>query len=421
MAENPADEAATNRLGAPRSPKGAKPTFSQFGHWGWMNQQLSDAGWRYYSAVRSFIFDQDEEFEVDLTDEVIGELLGKSAKTVGRARRDCYAAGMIEELGYWKESVRVSGKAKPEVRTFRRLIVHHEVPEGYEGPVNAYSEKRRIERRRRAEQNEARQLREQQRAARPAAEAADDGAGDGAAEDAAPSAQGEAAPDEGSDRTDLSGQSDQGKHEPLDEGPAQCDRTDLSETGTDLSETGTDLSTSTGGDQPKQMPHLPSHLPYYQPTTGEPDTSHSDGWLEGSSTSSEQIHDTDSSGAGSNVESFDASTRTKLRRRRARSLITAIRGEYPDWHPPMPEAESRIAGAYAAGKTDPDIRAALLASFGGVRSVGAAITSRMRSLPGPGRQQQPQTSRTPRREGSQQQSSQRQKAEDAAFLDQLQA
>lgn len=250
----PHDEAGTNRVGG----AGGKPSFSQFGHWAWMNRALSDAGWRYYCAVRSYIFDADEEFEVDITDEVVAELLGKSAKSIGRARKDCYAAGVIVELSTWKESVRVEGKARPEVRTFRRLIVHHEVPEGYTGPVNAYREKRRIEQRRTQEQREARERRAQDRKAQKATGAV-------------------------CDRTDVSAQSDQGERQ----NDGVCDRTNLSQSGTNLSEVGTNLSENTTSDQAKQLPYLPYHLPSHQPTnvadvptSPEPVQTESSGWLD---------------------------------------------------------------------------------------------------------------------------------------------
>lgn len=84
--------------------------------------------------------------QVDLTDEVIGELLGKSAKTVGRARRDYYAAGMIEDLGCWKESVRVEGQGPGKVILMlvisRTVVQHGQFPQQWTETVHAHRRKR---------------------------------------------------------------------------------------------------------------------------------------------------------------------------------------------------------------------------------------------------------------------------------------
>lgn len=279
---------STNRLSAPKG-KTPKPSFTQTGDWVWMQQALSDRGFRYYAAVRAFIFDNDDEYEVELTDEVIARLLGKTAKSVSAARRDCYAAGVIEELHTWKESVRIEGKARPEVRTFRRLIVHHEVPEGWTGPVNAYAEKRRIEQRRSAEMNAKRA--ERQRAREQAGETP--GHTDGKVS-SGHTDQGEPAPAAGTPATPSEGET-----------PGQCEgkissRTGKisSESGKKSSETGKVSSSTTTSDQGKQVPYLPYHLPIHLPihqdagergdaqdVTGQPS---GDGWMDGEGASNEE-------------------------------------------------------------------------------------------------------------------------------------
>ncbi|RBM18094.1 hypothetical protein DI005_20075 [Prauserella sp. PE36] len=349
-------------MGAVRS-KAPKPSFTHQGDWVWLNQQLSDRGYRYYSAVRSFIFDADEDFEVDLTDEVIAELLGKDAKSVSRARKDCYAAGVIEELHTWKESVRVEGKAKPEVRTFRRLVIHHEVPEDYAGPVNAYAEKKRVELRRAQEQKAARQAREAARAANRASRVAN------------------------SSGTNVSGQTDLGKQR----GPAgRSDRTVLSKIGTKLSEPGTELSPDMGSDQGEQVPYLPSNLPSHQPSTSASATGQSttavDGSMDGGSAEPTTAPVAKSSAArtGHSPSSKLDSEEERLsqaRRRRAQKLLEMVQQQVPQWNQPHDGLDC-VVTALVRGWAGDKIVKRLTADLAGTQSPGAVVTSRLRRLSG---------------------------------------
>lgn len=270
----------TNRL-SPHVGRTPKPTFTQTGDWVWMHQGLSDRGFRYYCAVRAYIFDKDDLFEVDLTDEVIAHLLGKTRKSVSAARRDCYEAGVIEELHTWRESVQVPGKNRPEVRTFRRLIVHHEVPANWPGPINAYDEKRTIE----ASRAEA------MKAKRAEREQASVSAGQ-------------------CDEKVSSGHIDQGKHDDGHEGASeanavtstndktagQCDGK-VSSNSWEISSRAEEISSSdTRSDQAKQVPYLPIHLPVHLPIHPSRDADareagdSGDGWMDGEH-SSNNNHD----------------------------------------------------------------------------------------------------------------------------------
>lgn len=217
------------------------PSYTYVADWSWMTH-VSDQGFRYYACVRAFIFDKQATRQVSITDETVAELLHRSVKSVARARKECYDAGLIEELELVKRQIVVPGQARREVRTFRTLRVNHQPPADHVGPVNCFTEKRRIEGERQAKQHAARAERQGQEP--PAADADAPGA------------------TPASDSPNVSSRADQGND---GVSAAQPDSPDLSAANPDLS------PARTHPDQP--APHLapPTSADLRQPTTQEVD------------------------------------------------------------------------------------------------------------------------------------------------------
>lgn len=170
---------------------------------------------------------------------------------------------------------------------------------------------------------------------------------------------------------------------------------------------GGDESSSPEGDGSSPL-IFPTGSSTNQPRTREDADAEADGWMDGLKDQKDKQDEPP------NVRSIDDAKRLEMRRRRAQRLIEAIRTEHPEWNPSMDEAVARVVAAYAADQTDPQIRAALLVSFDGVHNVGAAITARLRNLPGAKRAR-----RAPTKEPSA--GRKRQDAADGAFLDKLRA
>lgn len=133
----------------------SSPSYTYVADWTWM-EHVSDQAFRYYACVRSFIFDKQPTFEVQITDETAAKLLHRSVKSVARARKECVDKGLIEEVEIVQRSVAVPGQARREVRTYRTLRVHHQPRPGHVGPVNCFDAKRRIEGEHKAKQDAAR-------------------------------------------------------------------------------------------------------------------------------------------------------------------------------------------------------------------------------------------------------------------------
>lgn len=213
--------------------KAPKVSYTYLGDWTWMSS-APDYALRIYECVRAFIFDKDpDSVTVQITDEEIAALTNRSESAAKRARKSCYAHGLLWEVSRYTEHLPPKKPGgRPRVRTVRTLGVALEPPEQFTGPTNCYAELRRLRR--------------------------------------------EAEASEGSNLTPHTDQEEQG-HPNVSAG--QCEGSDLNEARSDLNEARSDLPHSAPDDQEEQGPQVPSQVPL-QPTSGSGDDGGSvDGWL----------------------------------------------------------------------------------------------------------------------------------------------
>lgn len=198
--------------------------------------ELPDGAFRLYCVSRSVIWENTKgggpppRPVIEITYEEYGLILGRSAKTISRLAAHLYTVGLWEEVERTSRSVRVPGKARPEVRTVVTIRVHDypREPWSFDGPVKTWDKLAQI--------RETRKLGDPTPPADPMATGGNDPAAEGDVS-AGPC-----------DRTPVSDRSDQGEPDtgpsspsaavgdttsaPAPGGPVpagQCDRTPVSE------------------------------------------------------------------------------------------------------------------------------------------------------------------------------------------------
>jgi len=156
---------------------------------------LPDGAFRLYCVSRSVIWENTKgggpppRPVIEITYEEYGLILGRSAKTISRLAAHLYTVGLWEEVERTSRSIRVPGKARPEVRTVVTIRVHDypREPWSFDGPVKTWDKLAQI--------RETRKLGDPTPPAEPAAGGND------------PSAEGDIPPGQ-CDRTPVSAQSD---------------------------------------------------------------------------------------------------------------------------------------------------------------------------------------------------------------------
>lgn len=106
---------------------------------------LSDGAFRLYYISRSVIWENAKGGPpprpvVEITYEEYSAILGRSARTISRFAEDLFTTGLWEELERTCRSVRVPGKARPQVQTVVTIRVHDypRAPWDYDGPVKTW-------------------------------------------------------------------------------------------------------------------------------------------------------------------------------------------------------------------------------------------------------------------------------------------
>lgn len=106
---------------------------------------LPDGAFRLYCVSRSVIWENSKGGPparpiIEISYEEYGLIMGRSAKTISRLAASLYAIGLWEEVERTSRSVRIPGKARPEVRTVLTIRVHDypRDPRNFEGPVKTW-------------------------------------------------------------------------------------------------------------------------------------------------------------------------------------------------------------------------------------------------------------------------------------------
>lgn len=182
------------------------------------SSELGDGAFRLYYVSRSVICENTKSGAptkaiIEITYEEYAAILGRSARTISRFAQELYAAGLWEEVERSHRSIKVPGKARPEVRTVLTIRVHDfpREPWTFSGPSKTWDVLGAV---RESKQTLA--------------------AGTGRAADTAETVDAHAEPSEsstgahetGCETTPVSAQSDQPTFPVVD--PPACDRTDLS-------------------------------------------------------------------------------------------------------------------------------------------------------------------------------------------------
>jgi hypothetical protein len=214
--------------------KAPRASHTYLGDWTWMSD-APDYALRVYACVRAFIFDKDpDSVAVQLTDEEIAALTNRSESAAKRARKSCYAHGLLWEVSRYTEHLppKTPG-GRPRARTVRTLGVALEPPEEFTGPANCYAELKRLRR-----EAEAR------------------------------------------GGSDLTPHTDQEQQDGVDVSAGQCEGSNSVEGRSNLTEARSNLLHSAPHDQGEQRPQVLFQVPL-QPTKGSGDDGGSmDGWLE---------------------------------------------------------------------------------------------------------------------------------------------
>lgn len=107
--------------------------------------ELGDGAFRLYYLSRSVIWENVKggaplKPVVEITYEEYATILGRSARTISRFAQDLFATGLWEEVERTHRSIKVPGKARPEVRTVLTVRVHDfpREPWTYTGPVKTW-------------------------------------------------------------------------------------------------------------------------------------------------------------------------------------------------------------------------------------------------------------------------------------------
>lgn len=107
---------------------------------------LPDGAFRLYAVSRSVIWENTKgggpppRPVIEITYEEYGLILGRSAKTISRLAAHLYTVGLWEEVERTSRSIRIPGKARPEVRTVVTIRVHDypRDPRAFTGPVKTW-------------------------------------------------------------------------------------------------------------------------------------------------------------------------------------------------------------------------------------------------------------------------------------------
>lgn len=110
--------------------------------WVWMSD-APDQAKVYYWAIRSFIFEKDDQHAYELTDDDLAPMMRRSVDSVVRARKAAEKHGLITVLAEQRRSGYTGGR-KHSLPVLRLIHVQIDPPEGYDGPVNVFTEKRRV-------------------------------------------------------------------------------------------------------------------------------------------------------------------------------------------------------------------------------------------------------------------------------------
>src|SRR5690606_22509843 len=107
---------------------------------------IPDSVYRLWAVCRAFIFDKDPaSVSLKITDHELAALMHRSVSAVRKIRERAYAYGLLAEESRITESYR-GPNGRNQVRTVRKLrVLHIEAPDDYDGPLNIFAERRRIQ------------------------------------------------------------------------------------------------------------------------------------------------------------------------------------------------------------------------------------------------------------------------------------
>lgn len=107
--------------------------------------ELGDGAFRLYYISRSVICENTKggappKTTIEITYEEYAMILGRSARTISRFAQELFAAGLWEEVERAHRSIRIPGKARPEVRTVLTVRVQDfpSDPWAFAGPVKTW-------------------------------------------------------------------------------------------------------------------------------------------------------------------------------------------------------------------------------------------------------------------------------------------
>src|SRR5881396_1324022 len=107
---------------------------------------VSDGAARLHRILVSLTL-KDEDVDVYVTDEELGDLMGskdagdidpRSRWTIARYRKELEEIGALVQTSSERRSVTVPGESRPQVRTIRALRPINDPPAGYAGRVNPF-------------------------------------------------------------------------------------------------------------------------------------------------------------------------------------------------------------------------------------------------------------------------------------------